>query len=1006
MKSPMLFLASLLLAPCSYAVTRYVAIASTNPVSPFITWETAATNIQDAIDISVSNDTVVVSNGVYATGGRIIYGAMNNRIAITNAIVVRSVNGCGATLIKGDHGSGPFSDGATRCAYVGAKATLSGFTLTNGSSRFFMGDYAREQRGGGAWCESSATIVNCLITGNTANDYGGGVQGGTLSNCILRANVAGNCGGGAAMATLVNCLIVGNSCGVTGGGVCGGDVVGGPSATLNNCTLAGNTSGSFGGAVTDASVNNCVVYFNTPANYKFPQTMNASCTTPLPFGSANMTNDPAFVDAAGGDYRLRAASPCVDAGDNTLMRGSTDLDGNPREVSGVVDMGAYEYQGGAIPPSVDNSGGASAITIDAATLNGHLLISGSVSTQVRIYWGPTDGGTNAVAWTNVADFGVRSIGPFSTNIAGLAATSWYFYRAWASNGAGVSWAPNSASFLTVVPLRVSPGSYDFGCVATGSVNRTQFALTNIGMVALTGTVSTAGSAFTIEGARDYVLDPGAFTNVTVVFAPLRVQGFTGAVIFASSGGGSTNLLIGTGTRIMTWFVATNGSDSAAGTDWSSALRTIQTAIDLAASNDTILVSNGVYETGGRVVFGALTNRIAITNAVTVRSVNGAMVTAIKGTYGAHVFGEDAVRCAYVGVNASLVGFTLTNGSTRFYWGDFEHEQRGGGAWCEPTARIRDCIITGNRAQEFAGGVFGGTCYNCAFFGNDAANVGGGVAKGSFNNCLMVGNTASIGGAAVGGYGMWSTTLNNCTLVGNVSARSEFGAVVDCMVNNCIVYSNGNESVSNLWNYSCITFMPTGGVGNIAVDPQFVDPAGGNYRLKTTSPCIQKGSPAYVDGSTDLDGNPRLSYGRVDMGAYQAQVPMTYGLWADAITNGLTNDHDCATADGYPNLLKYATGSSATDRDNLAVLTIAGGTPLPGIRFHRNTNAHDVTLVVEGSVAASNDAIWSGIATNRLGSWGAVTNVVEVGTGTPVVVTVRDAGFPSTNRFLRLRVTRP
>jgi hypothetical protein len=50
-----------------------------------------------------------------------------------------------------------------------------------------------------------------------------------------------------------------------------------------------------------------------------------------------------FVDAAGGNFRLRAGSPCIDRGDNAVVAaGAVDLDGNPRIVNGWVDMGAYE----------------------------------------------------------------------------------------------------------------------------------------------------------------------------------------------------------------------------------------------------------------------------------------------------------------------------------------------------------------------------------------------------------------------------------------------------------------------------------------------------------------------------------------------------------------------------------------------------------------------------------------------------------------------------------------
>jgi len=50
-----------------------------------------------------------------------------NRVALTNAITLLSLNGPGKTAIVGGTG--------TRCVYVGSNSVVSGFTITNGHVR-------------------------------------------------------------------------------------------------------------------------------------------------------------------------------------------------------------------------------------------------------------------------------------------------------------------------------------------------------------------------------------------------------------------------------------------------------------------------------------------------------------------------------------------------------------------------------------------------------------------------------------------------------------------------------------------------------------------------------------------------------------------------------------------------------------------------------------------------------------------------------------------------------
>lgn len=62
-----------------------------------------------------------------------------------------------------------------------------------------------------------------------------------------------------------------------------------------------------------------------------------------------------------------------------------------------------------------------------------------------------------------------------------------------------------------------------------------------------------------------------------------------------------------------------------------------------------------------------------------------------------------------------------------------------------------------------------------------------------------------------------------------------------------------------------------GPGNLFdFDPQFIDPANNDYRLRPCSPLINAGSNLAAAGIlTDLAGNPRIQEGTVDIGAYEA-----------------------------------------------------------------------------------------------------------------------------------------
>jgi hypothetical protein len=328
--------------------------------------------------------------------------------------------------------------------------------------------------------------------------------------------------------------------------------------------------------------------------------------------------------------------------------------------------------------------------------------------------------------------------------------------------------------------------------------------------------------------------------------------------------------------------------------------TIQEAIDAASDWDTVLVADGVYKGVGNRDIDFRGKKIQL------KSENGAenCIIDCNGLWRHRGFdfhsGEDA--------DSILDGLTITNGyggiGGGIYCGassptitncTFRSNSSGwdGGAMCNRgrNSVIANCTFSDNSAGYYGdGGAIhnsgrNSTVTNCTFSGNSAEYHGDGGAihnagrNFTVTNCTFSGNSAERWGGAINNTA-GSLAITNCAFTGN---SAEKGGVMrndgrNSVVTNCILWGNGPWQIYST-SSTVVTYSDVQGgwegVGNIDAEPLFVDPCNGDYHLLEDSPCIDAGDPNYVAGpnETDLDGNPRVVGGRIDMGAYELQ-PLT------------------------------------------------------------------------------------------------------------------------------------
>lgn len=226
--------------------------------------------------------------------------------------------------------------------------------------------------------------------------------------------------------------------------------------------------------------------------------------------------------------------------------------------------------------------------------------------------------------------------------------------------------------------------------------------------------------------------------------------------------------------------------------------------------------------------------------------------------------------------------------------------------------IESSEFTGNEATESGGAIrISGRLQleSCVFTGNRVtgeSGVGGAVAATTeasevvVRNSVFWGNEAEAGGAlyargaaSVLGQYFPEIVLQQCTFYANGAAAALDVEAAGLLGQNLVVWGQPQAPavrlVDGLGGSIAVTHSDVqggyAGTGNLDVDPGFVDPAAGDFRLRADSPLVDAGDGAparfpyfwqtqdpYPVPAQDLDGQPRPCGPAPDPGAYERCAP--------------------------------------------------------------------------------------------------------------------------------------
>lgn len=804
------------LATCysAHATTRFVKAGHTG-TSPYTSWATADSNLQNVINAAGAGDTIWVAAGKYqpATSfslkeGVKIYGGFtgtettfSQRNSTVNHDTLRgnelSVILCGgnitrATVLDGfvitlgvsSAGAGMFCTHASpiinNCTFLNNVATASGggIMLQDSSAPLirncsFIGNGS--QMYGGAICADSSMpyIINCTFTGNNASKGGAlylATSSPVVNSCSFSHNSGSTYGGGVYNDTsspaFINCTFIANT---TYSGSAMYNLYSAPS--IRNCTFYGNNSATSGAIYNIASsplITNSIIWGNTGTiNNDGLSTPVITYSDVLGLGGVgNISSVPIFANTASEDFRLRLGSPGINAGNNDSISAfsGTDITGARRIRFGTVDMGAYES-----PYTVCGPFNAPAYYVDSS-----VAVSGNGSS-----WGDA--------------FKTLSDALAIAQQCGYANTIFIAKGTYYPTGVQNDTARDSSFVISSGGIKIY-GGYPSGggtrnitanpTILSGDIGLPGNNADNSYHVMVVAGLSSAADSVVVDGLT---LRDG---NANATFSPM----YGGTNAYGGNGGGVYIIQDSLGQRL--------------------------------AFRDVTVTHNYAGNVAGGFEINSAAPFIYHCNV-------SANSTASNGSsnWGGGIFTE--LGASPLIVNSFINGNTANNGGGLYNYSG--------------TPVVSGCVFTGNTANSMGGGIFdiGTSCMliNCTISGNTAYTGSGVYSSGGVQmfNTIDYGNTDLFtdlfGFPAPHGIASYSDVQGTgSTSGGNVNTDPLF------------INSANPIGADNVWGT-----------------------ADDGLQLSACSPVINAGNNNYLlpGIASDMTGTARIQLGIVDMGAYEA-----------------------------------------------------------------------------------------------------------------------------------------